>query len=436
MSAFYRTIHREKVHVTTSSSQGSESILKHPQTGDVPLLTACFSPCYQSRIKSPSIAEATANIAPLRFLVSSADGLIRAYKFVEKSGWKPSESLESSSPLQLSLSHILLPDMDSVYPPDEGLVSLGSKCVDVIRNYTGEDVNAGGEIIASLRLDGKVSIWTRDEQPLYDLNDTDTTAGGIITRPHFEFHIKDAVGTTMALLPPQQTGYSKDGVCMLVGCFDGSVTMYSTGVTIPSTFKGEKPTVECGRMVDTVGEGNSLPTALCVHPSLPYTFAVGRKDGIIDLFSAVILDDTSSFNHSYGSFRRIHRLTHAVSVPIRALSYTRDGCLLIAGNDDGNIFIYDTSSPKQRIVRLVSSIFGAHKGFILSITSLPDSKRLFSSSVDQTVKVWDVASPYSGALHTFDAGHTDMIWGVVCSPDGRRCVSCGDDGLIQVYACE
>jgi WD40 repeat protein len=366
--------------------------------------------------------------------VSSADGLIRAFQMKEKLDWKPSEALDSS-PLQLSLTHVLLPDSDCVYPPKDNLVSLGSKCIDAIRNYTGEDLNAGSEVIASLRLDGKVSIWTREEQPVHVKDDD--VHGSILVRPTYEFHIPDAVGTTMALLPPTQTGFSKDGVCMLVGCLDGSVTMFSTGVPMPSTLKGETPPLECGRIMDKVGEGNTIPTAMALHPFLPYSFAVGRKDGSIDLFTTVTLDDMNSFKqHSYGSFRRIHRLIHSAGVLIRALSYTRDGGLLLVGNDDGNIFLYDTSSPKQKTVRLVGSILEAHKGFILSITSLPDSKRFVTSSVDATVKVWNVASPYSGAIHTFDAGHVDMIWAVASSPDGRRCVSCGDDGLIQVYSCE
>jgi len=486
MSAFYRTIYRENLqNVITSSISSSnheevlvteETIIRNKDT-TIPLFAVIFSPCLQSRMKSSSIAEASTILPPLRLLVSSGNGLIHAYTLIEKSNWKPSDSLTistttpsssfssssvsstttHSSAVQLIPTHVYLPEQKSIYPMvsssstnisknednDMSMISLGSKCIDVIRNYTGEDIHAGGEVLASLRLDGKVSIYIREEQAFYQ---QDISSSISIVRPNFEFYVENAVGTTMALIPPKQCGYSKDGVCVLVGCLDGSVTMVSTGIAIPTIVKSEKNSsssshsinsfVECGKVIDTVGEGNSIPTALALHPHLPYTFAVGRKDGILDLFSTVIVEDLTSYYHSYGHFRRVHRLTHPASNPIRALAYTPDGCLLIAGNDAGTIFIFDTSSPKQRTIRLVGSIFHAHKGFILSITTLSDSKRFVTSSVDKTVKVWDVASPYSGPLHTFDAGHVDMIWGVASSLDGRRCVSCGDDGLLQVYACE
>ena len=179
--------------------------------------------------------------------------------------------------------------------------------------------------------------------------------------------------------------------------------------------------------------------SLAIQPKAYMTFAVGRKDGTIDIYSSYDNNDThsSSRDNIYGKFRRCHRLTHHAGSPVRALSYTPDGSLLISGCDDGHIYIHDTSSFQQNeSIRMVAAILSAHNSYILSISTLPDSRRFMTSSADKTVKVWDVSIPNSGAVHTFDTGHDDMIWDLSCSSDGKKCVSCGADGLIQIYSCD
>src|SRR5205823_3053241 len=60
----------------------------------------------------------------------------------------------------------------------------------------------------------------------------------------------------------------------------------------------------------------------------------------------------------------------------------------------------------------------------------PDGRRLASGSVDQTVKVWDVAS---GQEALTLRGHRLPVRGVVFSPDGHRLFSCGHDRTVRVW---
>jgi len=327
-------------------------------------------------------------------------------------------------------------------------IALGSAAISIVRNYVGEDSNAGGEVSVAIRLDGHVSLWKRDEQPVYPQEDHDEVEEGQnpvqLVKPHEEFQIDGATGTTIQIIPPQLTGFSRHGLVLMVGMLDGSVSFLSTGVDIPNSRKSnsnEESKLKVGEVLDQVGAGNSIPLSLALHPTHCLTFAVGRKDGTVDLYSS---GNSSNGNGNgnvsddiYGQFRRCHRLNHHAGTPIRALAYTPDGSLLLSGCDEGHIYIHDASSfLRNETIPLVAAIHNAHRGYILSIAPLPDSKRFVTSSADKTVKVWNVGTPNSGPVHTFESGNESMVWDVSCSYDGRRCVSCCDDGCVQIYSSE
>ena len=55
---------------------------------------------------------------------------------------------------------------------------------------------------------------------------------------------------------------------------------------------------------------------------------------------------------------------------------------------------------------------------------------LYSASADQTIRVWD--------LNTFELldvyrGHTDEVWSLDISPDGKRLVSGGKDNTVRIW---
>ena len=61
-----------------------------------------------------------------------------------------------------------------------------------------------------------------------------------------------------------------------------------------------------------------------------------------------------------------------------------------------------------------------HTGFVWSVCLSGDGSRLFSGSVDKTIKVWDVST---GACVQTLEGHTHWVSSVCLSGDGSRLFS-------------
>jgi WD40 repeat protein len=62
--------------------------------------------------------------------------------------------------------------------------------------------------------------------------------------------------------------------------------------------------------------------------------------------------------------------------------------------------------------------------------SIPDGRRVVSSSWDYSLRVWDLGS--GQALRTLQ-GHTDWVTGVALTRDGRRIVSGSRDNTLRAW---
>jgi WD40 repeat protein len=82
--------------------------------------------------------------------------------------------------------------------------------------------------------------------------------------------------------------------------------------------------------------------------------------------------------------------------------------------------------PGAALVRILEG----HEGAVTAVAVTPDGKLAVSASVDETLKVWDLAS--GRELRTL-AGHTDQVWAVAVTPDGQRAVSASRDQTLKVW---
>jgi WD40 repeat protein len=160
----------------------------------------------------------------------------------------------------------------------------------------------------------------------------------------------------------------------------------------------------------------------------------------------------------------------------RGIKFSNDGQRLITGGDDCQIRIYDlpkllADAPNSAIDAHCIQLLLGHTSWVFSAIYSPDESQIASTSMDGTVRIWDVATgnclhvlphehwtirtifspngrelivsgmsstiyvwdPRSGVLLRTLTGHNDWIWSIDCSADGQTLYSTGEDLTIRVW---
>ena len=76
-----------------------------------------------------------------------------------------------------------------------------------------------------------------------------------------------------------------------------------------------------------------------------------------------------------------------------------------------------------------------HTGPTFGVAFSPDGKSLASSSVDRTIKVWQLPAAGGQVPEPLTLyGHTGAVYRVAFSPDGTRLASAGRNPIARVYS--
>ena len=124
----------------------------------------------------------------------------------------------------------------------------------------------------------------------------------------------------------------------------------------------------------------------------------GGRDGTVRLWDPALGRE----------LRRLEGPSGAVS----HVAFSADGRRCLAAADD--VWIWDVATGK--VVRSLDNGF-AHAGAFT-----PDGRRVLTDGPDSALRLWDVAS---GRLLRRFEGHTETVWDVAISPDGRSALSGG-----------
>jgi serine/threonine protein kinase len=99
---------------------------------------------------------------------------------------------------------------------------------------------------------------------------------------------------------------------------------------------------------------------------------------------------------------------------VRSIAISPDGKTIVSGSMDDTIKIWDLATGE-----LQSTLTG-HKNIVNSVAITPDGKTIVSGSWDHTIKIWDLAT---GELQSTLTGEKNMVNSVAISPDGKTIVS-------------
>lgn len=174
--------------------------------------------------------------------------------------------------------------------------------------------------------------------------------------------------------------------------------------------------------------GQGKPLTLPAHQAR-VTAVDFRADSQIG-FSASADGTVRIWNLQSGAaLRQLHDYhpTAAVSVAL-----SPDGLLGATAMFDGDIWLWDYATG-----RTLRKLRGHTEMPFAGLLFTPDNRRLVSGSgdvfghaKDTTVRVWDVAS--GKQCQIFD-GHTDRIWDIAISPNGKWVASAGGDGELWLW---
>ena len=109
---------------------------------------------------------------------------------------------------------------------------------------------------------------------------------------------------------------------------------------------------------------------------------------------------------------------------VYSVSFSPDGTTLASGSVDDTIRLWDVATGRQ-----LRTLQG-HTGWVSSVSFSPDGTTLASGSGDDTIRLWDVAT--GRQLRTLQ-GHTGWVYSVSFSPDGTTLASGSQDDTIRLW---
>jgi WD40 repeat protein len=123
----------------------------------------------------------------------------------------------------------------------------------------------------------------------------------------------------------------------------------------------------------------------------------------------------------------LEKLIEDSNVPlgwVTSVAYSPDGQQLASSSWDNTVRVWKIATGKE-LRRLEG-----YTDDVNSVAYSPDGQQLASSSWDNTVRVWKIAT--GKELRRLD-GHTDDVNSVVYSPDGQQLASSSSDNTVRVW---
>lgn len=159
-----------------------------------------------------------------------------------------------------------------------------------------------------------------------------------------------------------------------------------------------------------------------------YDLALLTSLAAYDLLQAGQISDTveakSSILATLTQFPSLTTFLQGHASPVRALASIPDGQMVAAGNDAGEILLWDLPSGQ-----LIGQLLG-HEASISDLAFSPDGRTLASGSGDKTIILWDTATLEQQAQL---AGSEAEVTSLAISPNGQILASGTNDSSITLW---
>ena len=141
------------------------------------------------------------------------------------------------------------------------------------------------------------------------------------------------------------------------------------------------------------------------------TVATGSGDGIVRLWSL-----------EGNLIKEIPAHNTGINRKVWGISFSPDGKAIATGSGDGTAKLWNLNGE------LLSEFLG-HKNTVFSVSFSPDGQKLATASMDSTVKLWDLKGKESREL----SGHRDWVFSAIFSLDGQRLATGSKDGVARLW---
>lgn len=112
--------------------------------------------------------------------------------------------------------------------------------------------------------------------------------------------------------------------------------------------------------------------------------------------------------------------------PVRKIAFTQDSKYVVSACDDMQVGLFDVNGGGTPL-----HSFSGHESWVLSVAVHPDGNAIATGGSDGKVKLWDLKE--KKCVQT-SSEHSDQVWGVAWSSDGKRLASVSDDRSLCTYA--
>ncbi len=183
---------------------------------------------------------------------------------------------------------------------------------------------------------------------------------------------------------------------------------------------GNQIVIACANnLVYLADENNKLKSIKT--PSAPTSISVCQATGLLAIGTKngqILIVDLAKFQDAMV-------LTQTPNEAISSISFNQSGTQIAVGTMLGNIYVYNTISAQNYTTAIV-----AHRAEVTQLTF--NNNLLASTSLDKTVKVWNLSSDAQVPLVNVQE-HTNWVYGLRFSPDGHSVASCGKDKSVRTY---